>query len=151
MIKKINRIFLFATTLFLGHAAFAGSNDGGGCGELSMLLVNTTQDTCKLTNQQLIHGYLNNTSHIPSFIPPNTTAPALDLEQSFMGIEIKLSYQCGENKKISLYAGQNYSFLSAGTITSQIIEKQNMDIEFFIREGSCLWNQHGTISWNLVG
>ena len=150
MIKKIN-IMLFATTLFFGHAAFAGSNNGGGCGELSILLVNTTQDTCKLTYQQLNHGYLNNASHIPGFIPPNATAPALDLEQSFMGIELKLSYQCGENKKISLYAGQNYSFISAGAITSRVIEKQNMDIDSFIRQGSCLWSQHGTISWNLVG
>lgn len=150
MMKKIKSILLLATAFFFGHTAFAGANDGSGCGELSILLVNTTQDTCKLTNQQLIHGYLSNTSHIPSFIPSNTTAPALDLEQSLRGIKIKLSYQCGENKKITLFAGQSYAFISAGTITSQVTEKQNMDIEFFIRKGNCFWEQHGTISWNLV-
>lgn len=149
MIKKINKV-LFLATIFFGQSALAGSFDSGGCGELSILLVNTTQSTCKLTNQELIHGYVNNTSHIPSFIPPNTTAQPLDLEQSLMGIKIKLSYQCGENKKISLYAGQNYAFFSAGTITSQVIERHNMNIESFIREGNCFWGQHGTIGWNLI-
>lgn len=149
MIKKISSILLLGTTLLGGQAVFAGSENGG-CGELSILLVNTTQETCKLTDQQLIHGILSNTSHIPSFIPRNSTAPALELGQGFMGIEIRLSYQCGENKKISLYTGQSFALFSAGVITSQVIEKQNMDAEFFIREGSCIWHQHGTISWNLV-
>lgn len=128
---------------------FAGESE---CEKLSLLLVNTTQNTCKLTKQNLIHGYVVNTSHVPNFIPPNSTAPALDLQQQFAPIEIELSYQCGENKTITLHTRQEYAFFTAGTISTRVITSQNMKAESSINEGSCLaWiPQHGTVSWNLM-
>ena len=112
MMKEIYRVILLATTLLLAQSALA-ANDSGGCGELSILIVNSTPDTCKLTSQHLIHGFLNNVSHIPSFIPPNTTSQALDLEQWPLGIALELSYQCGDVKHIAFSVRQDFSFFSA--------------------------------------
>jgi hypothetical protein len=143
--KKMSMVVLGVLFLW-GQAAFADD-----CGALSILVINTTQSTCKLTNHNLMHGYIVNSSHIPTYIPAGTTAPALDLVQGIAGPEIEMTYQCGDDKTISLYTKQNYCFLSAGSITGRILNKQNMDAEYTAREGSGFWGQHGTLSWVLTG
>lgn len=149
--KKTSVMILLSALFFWGQTAFADDYPPNECGTLSILIVNTTQSTCKLLHQNLIHGYIINASHIPTFIPAGTTAPALDLVQGFGGPEIEMTYQCGDNKKISLYSKQNFCFLAAGSVIGRILDKQNMDAEYSAREGSYFWSQHGTLSWALTG
>jgi len=128
-----------------------GSEDDNKCSVLSILIVNTTPDTCKLVYQNLSHGYVISNSHIPAFIPSNTSAPALELLQGWWsGPAITLTYQCGENRQITLYTKQNYCFLEAGNITARTTNTQNMQADSIARMGSWFWGQHGTLSWALM-
>jgi len=153
MIFKLNRFFLLGVSLLVfSGAALAGDDNDNTCGILSVLIVNTTKDTCKLIDQRLNHGYVIGNTHIPVYIPPNSSAPALELIQSRMwGPEIILTYRCGEGRLISLNTRQNFCLLSAGRITGQVTDRRGMTADYTAKEGSYFWNQHGTISWALQG
>lgn len=148
--KKFSFIAMLGALLFWGQTASADEINNE-CTKLSVLLVNTTHNTCKLLHQNLIHGYIINTSHVPGYIPAGTTAPELDLMQGLInGPEIELTYQCGDTKKITLRTKQNYCFIGAGSVAGRIMDRQNMDAEYSAKEGSWFWGQHGTISWALT-
>jgi hypothetical protein len=149
--KKTSSIVMLGALLCCGQTAFAGDAPVNECTKLSILLVNTTQNTCKLLHQNLIHGFIVNMSHVPGFIPAGTTAPELDLEQGYFGgPEIELTYQCGDNKKITLHSKQNFCFMAAGGVVGHVGDRQNMDAEYSAKEGSWFWGQHGTLSWALT-
>lgn len=150
--KKTSFIAMLGALLFWGQTAFAEDYPVNECSKLSILLVNTTPNTCKLIHQKLIHGFIINTSHVPGYIPAGTTAPELDLQESaIFGPEIQLTYQCGDNdnKRITFTTKQGLCLLGAGSIIGQISDRKNMDAEYSTREGSWFWSQHGTISWAL--
>lgn len=145
--RKICLLATLSTLLFCSQAfAYEDDND---CTKLSIQLVNTTHETCKLTHQNLMHGYMINTSHVPGYIPPGTTALPLDLMQGLLGPEIEFTYQCGKDKSITLYTKQNYCFLSAGDIIGRVLDRENMRADYVKKEGSFFWSQHGAISWSL--
>lgn len=144
--KKII-LSVLLSSLICGMANADG--DDNNCGKLSILLTNLTQSTCTLVSSNLRHGYYKYTSSVPMYIPANTTAGPIFLEQSIFGPDLDLSYACGEDKLVTFSSKQNFCFLAAGDVSGQVQFSRNTSADYQSINGSWFWSQHGSINWRL--
>lgn len=127
----------------------AHADDDNNCNKLSILITNSTGSTCTLINSYLRHGYYKYTSSVPMYIPANTTASPIFLEQGIFGPDLELSYSCGNGKLITFSSQQNLCFLSAGNVNGRVLYSQNTLADYQTLNGSWFWSQHGSINWRL--
>ena len=142
-------ISLAALICFTTLPVYADNSSSNNCGKLSISLTNNTGATCHLVWEHLNHGYYHYSSFPPAFIPPGMTSHPVVLSQSVYGPNLELRYQCGDNKNITLRSQQNLCVFSAGAIHANILEESNISAQTFKREGSYIWNQHGSLQWVL--
>ncbi len=144
--KKIMLLTLLLSNFITG---IVHADDVNNCGKLSILITNLTPSTCTLVNSYLRHGYYKYTSSVPMYIPANTTAGPVFIEQSIFGPDLELSYSCGDGKLITFSSQQNLCFLGAGDVYGRVLFSQNTSADYQAIIGSWFWEQHGVISWRL--
>ena len=145
MKKVILSILLSGLVTGLAHA----DSDDNNCGKLSIMITNLTQSTCTLVSSNLRHGYYKYTSSVPIYIPANSSAGPIFLEQSIFGPDLELGYSCGDGKLISFASRQNVCFLAAGDVTGEVQYTRNAAADYQAINGSWFWSQHGSINWRL--
>ncbi len=148
--KSIVFCVLISVFIFLESAYAAQTKSANYCALLSIEITNLTDETCTLSNYVLNQGELNYGSHLQAFITPGSTTSALVLEQSLMGADIDINYQCGPNKTISFKSHQSYCFFMAGSVEGQVLKAKQMNAEFSVSSGSFIWSRQGQIKWTLT-
>lgn len=118
------------------------------CAYLSIVIANNGNETCYLTNANLKYGYLDQNSGIPQQVYPNSYSQPFEMRQSFFGPEVALTYQCGQDKQITVDSMQNYCLFYGGKISGQAYNSYRMGAEYTMSEGS-FWGRHGEITWYL--
>lgn len=118
------------------------------CGHFHLQIANLTKSACILTSQKVVHGNL--ISSPPTSIMPNDSK-VFDMEQTYYGPSVILSYQCGE-ENITFKSQQNYCYLHAGNITGEVLDPQPVvnKISYKSVTGSYYWEKPGNINWEIV-
>ena len=148
--KKFHTILF--TILFvscIGTSFAKQSETANNCAKLGVEITNLTDTTCTLTNYSLNQGEFRYTSSVPAFISAGTTTAPITIQQTMMGPDIDISYQCGPDKSITIKSHQGYCFFYAGTIDGTVLSADNMSAEHTIQSGSFFWSKEGKISWNI--
>lgn len=146
--KKFHAILFTILFVFSFGASFAKQTESANnCAKLSVEITNLTDTTCTLTNYSLNQGHFRYSSSVPAFISAGATTPPVTIEQSMMGPDIDISYQCGSDKNITIKSHQGYCFFYAGTIDGTVLSADNMSAEHTVQTGSFFWSKEGKISW----
>jgi hypothetical protein len=117
------------------------------CNYLQIAFVNTLPTACHLVKQELKHGYFDYFTYAPPYIEANSSFNSIILRQSFHGPELELTYECGDNKTITLLNHQDYCFMSPGQVSAQVLQAENMSAKANTTTGSFWGSQPGTIVW----
>jgi len=112
-----------------------------------------TPETCLLVEKHLKHGKINFYSAIPRTILSGAESIPIIFEDSFSpinpGIELSLTYQCGEGRQISIFS-QKSGCLSGNDTQAQITATSNMDATYDITSNH-FWSDQpaSSIYWTL--
>lgn len=111
-------------SLAISHTAFAADVAPTGCYQFGVHVLNKTNMVCTLDTYQTIQGSLNSIVPSTHHLQPNETQ-YFQMKQSLSaGPTIVMTYTCG-NSHITLESHQNFCFLEAGTLRSQVITADN--------------------------
>lgn len=147
----IKTVFLGILLTVIGATSHAdGENSNNNCSKLNVIITNNTDAACKLKHQQLNHGFFIYTSSVPAFIPAQQTSQSITLTQSIFGSDLDVTYQCGDNKELTLKSSQGFCFIFPVDVHGYVFSAKNLNANFSVQSGSYIWSQHGTIHWEIV-
>lgn len=138
MYKKISCLI---AAVALSQAAIAED-----CGQLKVSLSNHSGESCTLTRQEIRTGAILPGDSIPS-IMDNSQSYHFTLEQVRFsgGPDVYLTYHCGENKIIGFRVRQNYCMFEAGDISSEMVDRLNLNVRFKASRGDYSHAKAGSI------
>ncbi|MCR9191546.1 MAG: hypothetical protein NXI01_02680 [Gammaproteobacteria bacterium] len=124
------------------------------CAHMKITIDNNTPETCLLVENHLKHGKINFYSAIPRTILSGAESFPILLEESLSpinpGIELSLTYQCGEGRQISILS-QKSGCYSGNSTQAQITATSKMNATYDITSGN-FWSPNqvgGSIYWTL--
>ena len=84
------------------------------CNNFTIKIANATEQTCKLTEEDVVHGRYDG-DEAPVAIAPNTakTFKMTTIIGSLFGPKIQLTYNCGSAGSVNFTSKQNYCAFEA--------------------------------------
>lgn len=147
MIKNSLIALSIASILFGSSTAAIADEDFNNCGFLSLMISNSTTETCQLIKKDVKYGKISSSTQVPVLIAPGHSSFPFEMRQLYYGPALILTYQCGNDHTITFESQQDYCYWSAGNINGIVYSVENMSATHQKDMGSALWNRHGTINW----
>lgn len=150
-----NTFSLLLLTSLLSCPSFANQtlgdfSENNDCAYLSVMISNNTEHNCELTAKNVVHGNMSSSSQVPELIPAHSSSHPFSLRQTTYGPDIVVTYQCGDETRVTFESQQNVCYFSAGTITGTVYSHLGMNASYTKEEGSAWWGRHGSISWKMI-
>lgn len=139
----------FVISLFAINSAYASDIRDLQCGYLHIFINNQSGHTCFLNYQRVDNGQLANGSMIPDSIKNGEKTQAIVMQQGYTrGPNLRLEYDCEDNLVV-MTSQQNLCWLTAGNITGDTINTNEVYASYESKMGSW-WNATpGEITWTL--